>query len=330
MRSPAAVVAETPLANEGNGMAAVQLREWLLARDRRTAEIGHCHCRALQQRRGGHAPYLVMRARRGNGQQHVEQRLACDRVRALERQQMALGDGATERGILVGVMAHLKDAVARHDDHEWIFGERLCYGKFTPGTAHLARDLAIGAGFAARDGADELVDPLAKDGLAGHVEADLGEIACAAARLHDNAFNGHFDVQRGALLARLRIEAKKPPARLQLTRLRQLHGNNAGAAPYDATTADAGVKDRVTTPHNATPAQNHHNTVMKARTWNLGDRLRGGRPKGRAKCLADRPVSAKQGERQAALRGRSSMAERQLPNLKVPFLPRRQKPPENR
>src|SRR6185437_11246158 len=311
IRTAAAAIAKAALADERDGMAAVQLGERLFAWLRRAAEFGHRHRRALQQRRGSHHPYLVIGAQPGNWQEHVKQRLARDGMRAFERQQMALGDGAAEGRVLVGIVARLKHAVAGHNDHEWISAERLGHGKFAASAAYLARELAIGADFAARDGADELVNALVEGGMVGHVEGNAGQIARTATRLRNNALDGDFDVRRRALLARFRIEPEQPPTGFQLPRLRQLHGNNAGTAPYDAAAADAAVKDRVTTPHNATPAQDHHNTVMKTRTWNLGGRLRAA---GLAKCLADRPVSANQGERKA-LCGRSSMAERQLPKL---------------
>jgi hypothetical protein len=116
-------------------------------------------------------------------------------------------------------------------------------------------DLAIGAGFAARDGAGVLIDALVEGGDALDVERDIGKIAGLAAQQRHNALDRELDHRRRTLLACLRIEPVQPPPRLDFARFRQLHADDPGIAPYDAAAPDAGVKDRVTTPHNATPAR---------------------------------------------------------------------------
>ena len=95
-----------------------------------------------------------------------------------------------------------------------------------------------------------------------------------AAKLDGNALDRALDHRGRTNLARLRIDLEQPPSGIDFPRFRQLHGHNAGFAPHDAATADAGVKDCVITPHNATPARDDHNTVMKLRTRNLWVRLR--------------------------------------------------------
>jgi len=54
-----------------------------------------------------------------------------------------------------------------------------------------------------------------------------------------------------ALLPRLGMDLENPAAGVDLPRLRQLHGDHAGAAPDDAATADGRVEYRVSLPHHA-------------------------------------------------------------------------------
>ena len=141
--------------------------------------------------------------------------------------------------------------------------------------AHLGGQFIIGAGFAARNNASELVNTLIEGRDAGHVERHVGELAGAAPQLRGNALDRDLHHRRRTLLVRLRIKAEKTPQGLDFPRLRQLHADDAGLAPHDAATADAGVKDCVTTPHQRCPNPKwHHNTVMIGRTWNLQVRLR--------------------------------------------------------
>ena len=165
-------------------------------------------------------------------------------------------------------------------------------------------DLVIGAGFAARNAARELVDALVEQRDALPVERDLGEVGVAAAQRAGDGLRSGRNHRRRAHVARFGKEAEQAAAGVQLARLGQLHGDDPGIAPDDAATPYTGVEDRVTAPrHNATPPQGEdHNTVMNQRIWNLGVRLRdgGGRGWSEATGLADGAVSANQAGRPRA------------------------------
>ena len=58
--------------------------------------------------------------------------------------------------------------------------EIACATEYTAPVARKgAGHLAVGAGFAARDAAGDLVDPLVERGNAGHIEGDIGKIGLA-------------------------------------------------------------------------------------------------------------------------------------------------------
>jgi hypothetical protein len=59
--------------------------------------------------------------------------------------------------------------------------DRLRYRIHRAAGAQGAGHLAVGAGFAARDAAGDLVDPLVEGGNAGHIQRDIGKIGLAAA-----------------------------------------------------------------------------------------------------------------------------------------------------
>ena len=146
-----------------------------------------------------------------------------------------------------------------------------------PGARMVAGDLVIGAGFAARNGAGELIDALVEGVNAAHVERDFGKIGVAAAQHSCDAFDGDFGIQRRALLVGFRIEAEQPAPGIDLARFGKLHADDAIVAPCDAASADRGVKNRVPIPrHDATQPRGDHNTVINRRIWNLYFRLRTG------------------------------------------------------
>ena len=113
--------------------------------------------------------------------------------------------------------------MAGHDDHERIAADRLRHRIDRALHAHGAGDFVVGAGFAARNGAGELVDALVEVGDAGHVERDVGKIRVAAAQQRDNPFDRDFGIQRRTLLARLGIELVQPAAGIDLARFGKLH-----------------------------------------------------------------------------------------------------------
>ena len=82
---------------------------------------------------------------------------------------------------------------------------------------------------------------------------DVGKVAGAAPQQHGDALDRDLDHRRRTQFARFRIKPEQPPSGVDFPRFRQLHADNPGIAPHDAATADAGVKDCVITPHNATP-----------------------------------------------------------------------------
>ena len=166
---------------------------------------------------------------------------------------MALGDGAAEGRVLVGVVTRFQHAVAGHDDHEGISADRLRYRILAAAAADKVGDLVIGAGFAARNGAGGCIDALVEHRDPGHVERHIGEVGGAAAQLRTDALDRDLHHHWRTLFARLRIEPVKTPPGLDLPRFRQLHADDAGLAPRDAATADAGVKDCVVSPHQRTP-----------------------------------------------------------------------------
>src|SRR5215472_1411086 len=198
--------------------------------------------------------YLSGGARRGNRQQHVKKGCARNRAGALDRQQVTLGDGAAIGRDLVGVVARFQYAVAGHDDHERVLGDRLRHRQFGADAAHLGGDLVIGSGFATWNGAGEFVDPLTEERDALHVEDDVGEVGVAPTQKRGNALDGRLNRRRRSHLARFGIKAEQAAAGLELPRLWQLHADDPGIAPDDAATPYASVEDRVPTPHEATPS----------------------------------------------------------------------------
>src|SRR5262249_48500258 len=91
--------------------------------------------------------------------------------------------------------------------------------------------------------ADVLVDALVEVRHAGKIQRDLRHVGIAAAQQRDDAFDGHFRVERRTLLARLGIEAVHPPPGFQLAGLGPLHADPAETPPCDAAPADCTVED---------------------------------------------------------------------------------------
>src|SRR6267154_1519331 len=84
----------------------------------------------------------AVRARRGAGKKHVEQGLVAGAARALDRKQPALGNDAAMKRILARVAARFENAVARHDDHEGVAGNRLRDRMHGTGSPKARGDLA--------------------------------------------------------------------------------------------------------------------------------------------------------------------------------------------
>src|ERR1019366_2520265 len=103
-------------------------------------------------------------------------------------------------------------------------------------------DLAIGAGFAARYGAREGINPLIEGVNAAHVEEDVGKIAGLAAQQRGDTLDRSLDIQGGAHLAGVGIELEQPLAGFDLARLGQLHAQNSQMAPCDAASAYARIE----------------------------------------------------------------------------------------
>ena len=158
-----------------------------------------------------------------------------------------------------------------HDDDERVAGDRL------RDRAHGARgpkslsDFAVSAGFAAWNGARELVNALIEGVYAGHIECNAGEIAGLAAQHRGNAFDRNFDTPRRTEFAGVRIETEQSPSCFDFPRLRQLHPENAKIAPCDAASADAGIEYCVAVPRHAASPRRDHSTVLNGRTWKILD-----------------------------------------------------------
>ena len=152
-----------------------------------------------------------------------------------------------------------------------------CATEYTaPEARKAAGDFAIGAGFAARDGARERVDALVEGGNAGHIERDVGKVAVAAAQQRDDAFDRDLDIQRRAQFAGVGIELEQPPPGFDLARFGQLHAHHAEIAPCDAASADPGVENGVPTPRHTPPTPADHNTATKPRIWKILGSVKGG------------------------------------------------------
>ena len=230
-RSPALGAAETALAHIGDGMARMLLDKRLGVRPRRAAVVVHGDRPALPNRGCRHGAILALRARRSNRKQHLEQRPAAGAAGAFDRQQPALGDAAAIGGNPVRIAAGFEHAVAGHDDHEGIFCDRLRHGMDGAGSLQARRDLAIGHGFAARNGAGEVIDPGVERRDAGHIEPDLGQIGRLAAQQRRDALDGALDVRGRAQFAGVGEQLEQPAPGFDLARLRQLHAQNTQTRP---------------------------------------------------------------------------------------------------
>jgi hypothetical protein len=244
----AAAAAETALAHKGDRAGAMPFHVRRVARPGAAAEVGHRNGLALQQGRDVHGGILDLRARRSNGKQHVEQGLAGHAARALDRQQAALGNGATIGGNLVRIAAGFEHPMARHDNHERVAGNRLRDRMRSTRSPELGCDFAIGAGFAAGYRARELVNPQIEGGYLAGIERDVGEIARLAAQRRDNALDRSLDIERRAEFTGVWKLAQQPASGFDLACFRQLHANDAEMAPCDTASADPRIEYRVPTP----------------------------------------------------------------------------------
>ena len=248
-RPPARPAAETALAHIGDRMAVELLDERPVVRPGRAPEVGHGNrVRAAGEASLVMRPILALRARRGNRKQHVEQRLAAGAAGALDRQQPALGDAAAMRGHPVGIAAGLENAMAGHDDHERVSGQRLRHRMHGAGGAELGGDLAIGPGFAARDGLRQLVDPLIEGGMPVISSATSERSAALPRSSAAMPSIATLDFGGGRSFAGLGKELKQPAPGFDLARLGQLHAQDAAIAPCDAASADHRIENGVPTP----------------------------------------------------------------------------------
>jgi hypothetical protein len=119
-------------------------------------------------------------------------------------------------GHLVGIAAGFEHAMAGHDDHKRIAGNRLRHRISGAGRAGTGGDLAIIAGFAARNGAREVVNTPMESRYVIHVERDVGKVAGLAAQQPDDAFDCDFDVRWRVEFRRLGIQPKQAAAGFDL------------------------------------------------------------------------------------------------------------------
>jgi hypothetical protein len=117
-----------------------------------------------------------------------------------------------------------------------------------PGSSQAQRDLAIGHGLTARNGAGEFIDPGIEWRDAGHIEPDVGQIGHPAAQQRRDAVDGALDVRGRAQFAGVEKQLEQPAPGFDLARFRQLHAQNAQLAPCDAASADRSIEYRVPTP----------------------------------------------------------------------------------
>ena len=128
----------------------------------------------------------------------------------------------------------------------------------------------IGPRLPARDRARIGVDALVEGRNAGHIKRDLGEIALSPARQRGDALDCSLDIRGRAKFARIRIELKQPPPRIDLAHFRKLHANDARRPSRDAAAADPGVENRVPAPRHTPPApKGNHSTGVGTSIWNL-------------------------------------------------------------
>src|SRR5580704_15124101 len=83
-------------------------------------------------------------ARRGHQWQAVEQRRRLAHLRNLDLEQAQLGGDAAGRGKAADLAAGCEDAMARHDDREWVLAHRLPHVARGTGIAEPFCDVAVG------------------------------------------------------------------------------------------------------------------------------------------------------------------------------------------
>ena len=184
-------------------MAAVLLRERLVAGPALQRKSGHARCdSALQMRRR----FAIMPADLGYAAPAAAQRAAARRTASCWRpggRPRSTAAGAWRcpaiRRDLVGIAAGLEHAMAGHDDHEGIAGDRLRHRMRGAGGAAARwrprhRCGSPRAGWSRAN----FVNPLVEGGDAGHVERDLGKIGVAAAQQRGDALDRDLDIQRRA------------------------------------------------------------------------------------------------------------------------------------
>ncbi len=232
---------------------------------------------------------------------------------------------------LVGVVARFQHAMAGHDDHEGIAPDRLRHRMGRARRTQSARDLGIGAGLAARDAAGELVDALVEIGNAGHVERDFADVGVAAAQDRDDALDGDFGCSRAGAARALPDRAGTSGGGFPARAPRAIARPKCPARPMRFRTGRPPSQRSCTRTQTfyATLPGGDHNTVIKARIWNLAVRLRAGRrgeggtglaaeagsANHEASTIRNRRVAVPGRLGPQAHRGRSSMVERQLPKL---------------
>lgn len=140
--------------------------------------------------------------------------------------------------------AGAQDAVAGHDDREWVVAQRPPYFPRGGRVAEAPRDLAVGQGFANRDFAGDRVDFAIERGQAVHVEvreAKVGRLAAQETRHRGDHFG---DARRESCLTRARESADEAGAGFVVAAGGKLHPHDAARAPRDAAAADGGVEKR--------------------------------------------------------------------------------------
>ena len=196
--------------------------------------------------------------------------------RALDRQQAALGNGAAIGGNLVRIAAGFEHPMARHDDHERVAGNRLRDRMRRTRGPELGCDFAIGAGFAARNRARELVNPQIEGGDVAGIERDVGEIgrlAAQRARQCPRSRSRHSSGGRSSRASgywrsnRPRVSISRASGSCTPTTPRWPH-----AMPHRPIPVSNTVYPR---PDITQPPQGHHSTAAKARIWKIRTGLRG-------------------------------------------------------
>ena len=187
-------------------------------------------------------------------------------VRAFDREEPELRRDAAVGGEAAGLAAGGEHAMARHHDGEWVSPERLAHGAGQAPRAEVRRDVAVRERRARRNGPRHLVDAAVERQHALHVERDCREIARLTAEERRDAVDRalHVGWRRGFAGTRKSLEHAR--ARLGLTRLRELHADDAASTPRDAASANRRIEEHE-------PVGRHdgrdHSTRRERPTWRI-------------------------------------------------------------